>query len=94
MNKNVINATDVRNDFFKLIEEVAKTKRPVYIKKDREVLVKLEPVGDDMNKEWEEVKKLLDATRGIWAGRTEKELTKRFREADEDATKKIRDRNW
>jgi len=39
MSKVIINATDVRNDFFKLIDKVAKTKNPIYIKKDKEVLV-------------------------------------------------------
>jgi hypothetical protein len=92
MAKNIITATDVRNDFFNLINLVAKTKEPIYIKKDNEVMVKLEPVGEDLDKEWEDIKKLLDETRGMWANRTEEEIVGRFRRADEATTRKIRSR--
>jgi hypothetical protein len=94
MNKVIINATDVRNDFFKLIDRVARTKNPIYIKKDKEVLVKMEPVGRELDEEWEDTKKILDATRGMWAHRTEEEITRRFKEADRKATRKIRSRKW
>ncbi len=94
MVKNIITATDVRNDFFNLINLVAKTKEPIYIKKDNEVMVKLEPVGEDLNSDWEETKKLLDAVEGMWAHRAEDEITGRFREADEASTRKIRARKW
>ena len=94
MSKTIINATDVRNDFFKLVDRVAKTGKPIFIKKDREVLVKLEPVGDELNEDWEETKKLLDRVEGMWADRTEEEITGRFREASRKATAKIRARKW
>lgn len=94
MAKNIITATDVRNDFFNLINLVAKTKEPIYIKKDNEVIVKLEPVGEELNSDWEETKKVLDRVRGMWADKTEEELVGRFREADEAATRKIRARKW
>ena len=94
MAKLIYTATDVRNDFFKLVDLVAKTGKPVFIKKGREVKVKLEPVGDELDKEWEETKKLLDETRGMWAHRSEKEIRARFRKADLASTKKIRTRKW
>lgn len=94
MAKNIITATDVRNNFFNLINLVAKTKEPIYIKKDKEVIVKLEPVGDEINSEWEETKRILDETRGMWAHRSEKEIRARFRKADLASTKKIRARKW
>ncbi len=94
MVKNIITATDVRNDFFNLINLVAKTKEPIYIKKDNEVMVKLEPVGEDLDKEWAETKKILDETRGIWANRTEKQVRARFKEAERKTMEKIKARNW
>ena len=94
MSKVIINATDVRNDFFKLVDRVAKTKNPIYIKKDKEVLVKLESVGRELEEDWEDTKKLLNELRGMWADKTEEELVGRFREADEKATRKIRARKW
>lgn len=36
MAKVIYTATDVRNNFFNLINQVAKTKEPIYIKKDFE----------------------------------------------------------
>ena len=93
MSKTIINATDVRNDFFKLIDSVARNKKPIYIKKDRGIKVKLEPAEDDINKEWEETKKWLDKTRGMWANRTEEEIRGPFKRADEASTRKIRSRN-
>ena len=57
MSKTIINATDVRNDFFKLIDKVARTKDPIFIKKDKEVKVKIEPVGTELNEDWEETKR-------------------------------------
>ncbi|HCS78302.1 TPA: hypothetical protein DIV55_01005 [Patescibacteria group bacterium] len=94
MSKVIINATDVRNDFFKLVDRVAKTKNPIYIKKDKEVLVKLESVGRELEEDWEDTKKLLNELRGMWIDKTEEELVGRFREADEKATRKIRARKW
>ena len=94
MSKTIINATDVRNDFFKLVDKVAKTGKPIFIKKDREVRVKLEPVGRELDEDWDETKKILDATRGMWAHRTEEEITHRFKEADRKATRRIRSRKW
>ncbi len=94
MSKVIINATDVRNDFFKLVDKVAKTGKPVFIKKDREVRVKLEPVGRELDEDWEDTKKLLSELRGMWADKTEEELVGRFREANEKATRKIRARKW
>ena len=94
MSKVIINATDVRNDFFRLVDRVARTKNPIYIKKDKEVMVKLEPVGSELDGDWEETKKILDATRGIWAHLTEEEITRRFKEADRKATRRIRSRKW
>lgn len=94
MSKVIINATDVRNDFFKLVDRVAKTKNPIYIKKDKEVRVKMEPVGRELDEDWEDTKKLLNELRGMWAGKTEEELVGRFREANEKSTRKIRSRKW
>ncbi|OGH47013.1 MAG: hypothetical protein A3A51_01890 [Candidatus Levybacteria bacterium RIFCSPLOWO2_01_FULL_39_10] len=94
MSKVIINATDVRNDFFKLVDRVAKTKNPIYIKKDKEVLVKLESVGRELEEDWEDTKKLLNELRGMWIDKTEEELVGRFREADKKATRKIRARKW
>ena len=94
MAKNIITATDVRNDFFNLINLVAKTKEPIYIKKGKDVKVKLEPAGEEINSDWEETKKILDKVEGMWAHRTEDEIRGRFREADEASTRKIRARKW
>jgi len=94
MSKIIINATDVRNDFFKLIDKVSRTQKPIFIKKDKEVRVKIEPVGSELEEDWEETKKLLDRVEGMWAYRTEEEITRRFREADRKATRKIRSRKW
>lgn len=94
MAKIIITATDVRNDFFNLINLVAKTKEPIYIKKDNEVMVKLGPVGNELDQEWENTKKILDETRGIWANRTEKEIRAKFKAAELKTMKKIRARNW
>lgn len=94
MAKLIYTATDVRNDFFNLINLVVKTKEPIYIKKDNEVMVKLEPVGEELNSDWEETKKLLDSVEGMWAHRSEEEIRGRFREADEASTRKIRARKW
>lgn len=95
MAKNIITATDVRNNFFNLINLVAKTKEPIYIKKDNEVMVKLEPVVEsDLKYRSEEMRRWLDETRGIWADRSEEEITARFKEADTKTTLKIRKRYW
>lgn len=94
MAKNIITATDVRNDFFNLINLVAETKEPIYIKKGKEVKVKLEPVGDELDEEWEKTKKILDATRGMWADRTEEEIRAKFKKAERRTMEKIRARNW
>lgn len=94
MSKVIITATEVRNNFFQLLDQVAKTGKPIFIKRDRDVKVKLEPVKEDFDKDWEETKKLLDRIRGMWADKTEEELVGRFREADRLATKKIRSRKW
>ena len=94
MAKVIYTATDVRNDFFNLINLVVKTQEPIYIKKDNEVMVKLEPVGDELNADWQETKKLLDATRGMWKHLTKEQVSGRFNEADLASTKKIRARKW
>jgi len=94
MSRIIINATDVRNDFFKLIDKVSRTKKPIFIKKDKEVRVKIEPVGSELEEDWEDTKKLLNELRGMWIDKTEEELVGRFREADEKATRKIRARKW
>lgn len=94
MAKNIITATDVRNDFFNLVDLVASTGNPVYIKKGKEVKVKLEPVKTDINDRAKDMKKWLDETRGIWAGRSEEEIRASFKEADKKTTLKIRRRRW
>lgn len=93
MAKLIYTATDVRNDFFNLVDLVARTGKPVFIKKDKEVKVKLELISDEADKK-EKIKKFVDETRGIWSDRTEEEIRSRFREADEASTRKIRARNW
>lgn len=93
MIKNIITATEVRNNFFSLVDLVASTGNPVYIKKGKEVKVKLEPVGEEVDKRWIEAKKWLDETRGMWADRSEREITGRFKEADKKTTFRIRSRN-
>ena len=94
MAKVIYTATDVRNNFFNLIDLVAKTKEPIFIKKDREVIVKLEPVRGELDADWEETKKILDKVEGMWSHRSKEEITARFKEADEAATRKIRARKW
>lgn len=94
MAKNIITATDVRNDFFNLINLVAKTKEPIYIKKDNEVMVKLEPVERDIKNRAKEMKRWLNETRGMWADRSEEEIRAKFKEADRKTTLKIRRRHW
>lgn len=94
MSKTIITATEVRNNFFYLLDEVERSGKPIFIKRDKDVKVKLEPVGKELDKDWEETNKLLDRMYGMWADKTEEELTGRFREADELATKKIRARKW
>lgn len=94
MAKLIYTATDVRNDFFKLVDMVAETGEPIFIKKDKEVVVKLEPVGEELDKRWDEVKKWLDETRGMWAHRSEEEITGRFKEANKKSTLRIRRRKW
>lgn len=93
MSKTILNATDVRNDFFKLIDLVAESKKPIFIKKDREIKVRLVPVNGEMEKDWRETEKLLDEVWGMWADKSEEELTGRFQEADLASTKAIRARN-
>ena len=90
MAKTILTATEVRNDFFNLINLVVKTGEPIFVKKNREVVIKMEPVGEELNSDWEETKKILDATRGMWAHRSEKEIRARFRKANLAATRKIR----
>lgn len=94
MNKTIITATEARNNFFQLLDEVARTGKPIFIKRDKDVKVKLEPVRDEFDKDGEEIKKLLDKTRGMWANRTEEEIRGRFREADRKSTERIRSRKW
>lgn len=94
MSKVIANATDVRNNFFNFIDKVAKTGEPIFIKKNREVLVKLEPAYDEFDRDTAETKRLLNATRGIWANRAEKEITGRFKEANLTSTRRIRSRVW
>ncbi len=94
MGKTIITATEVRNNFFYLLDEVERSGKPIFIKRDKDVKVKLEPVGKELDEDREETNKLLDRMYGMWADKTEEELTGRFREADELATKKIRARKW
>lgn len=94
MGKVIITATEVRNNFFQLLDQVVKTGKPIFIKRDKDVKVKLEPVKEDFDKDWEETKKLLDKIRGMWAHRTEEEIRGKFKKADELSIKKIRSRNW
>ncbi len=94
MAKNIITATEVRNNFFNLVDMVAATGNPVYIKKGREVKVRLEPVDDELDEKWDKAKKWLDRTRGMWADKSEGEIRGRFKEADKKATLRIRRRKW
>lgn len=94
MAKVIYTATEVRNNFFNLISLVAKTKEPIFIKKDKEVMVKIEPVEDEVTERRSKALAWLERTRGMWAGRTEEEIRGRFREADKRATLKIRARKW
>lgn len=94
MAKNIITATEVRNNFFNLINMVIATGNPIYIKKGKEIKVKLGPIGDELDKEWAKTKKILDDTRGIWGNRTEKQIRARFKEAERKTMEKIRARNW
>lgn len=94
MAKTILTATEVRNNFFNLINLVVKTGEPIFVKKDREVVIKMEPVGEELNLDWEETKKILDATRGMWKHLTEEQISGRFNEADLASTKKIRARKW
>ena len=48
MAKNIITATEVRNNFFNLINMVIATGNPIYIKKGKEVKVKLELVKEEL----------------------------------------------
>lgn len=89
MAKNIITATEVRNNFFNLINMVVETREPIFVKKNNEVVIKLEPVGEELNSDWEETKRILDETRGMWAHRSEKEIRARFRKADLASTRKI-----
>lgn len=90
----IITATEVRNNFFQLLDEVARTGKPIFIKKNKDVKVKLEPVKEELKNDWEETKKLLDRTRGAWSHLSEEEIRGRFKEADRKSTEKIRARNW
>lgn len=94
MAKNVITATEVRNNFFNLVDLVASSGEPIYIKKDREVKVRLEPVGNEMTERRKKAMEWLERTKGMWADRSEEEIRGRFKEADEAATRKIRARKW
>ena len=94
MSRVIANATDVRNNFFNLIDKVVKTGEPIFIKRNREVLVKIEPIGDELDRDADEIKGLLDATRGLWAGRVAKESGSRFREANLASSRRIRSRKW
>ena len=73
---------------------VITTGNPIYIKKGREVKVRLEPVDDELNEKWDKAKKWLERTRGMWADRSEEEIRGRFKEADRKATLRIRRRKW
>ena len=90
MGKIILTATNVRNDFFRLLEQVENSKKPIYIKKDDKVRVKLDVVGTELMENWEETKQMLDRLYGMWGNRSEEEITSRFREADLAATQKMR----
>lgn len=94
MAKAILTATEVRNNFFNLINLVVKTGEPIFVKRDREVVVKLEPVGTDLKDRAKEIKKWLDRTRGMWADSSEEDISGRFKEADKKATLRIRRRKW
>lgn len=94
MAKNIITATEVRNNFFNLLNMVIATGNPIYIKKGKEVKVKLEPIGDELNEKWDKAKKWLERTRSMWADSSEEEISGRFKEADKKATLRIRRRKW
>lgn len=94
MARLIYTATDVRNNFFNLVDMVARTGEPIFIKKDKEVVVKLEAVGEELDEEWEETKKILDEVEGMWAHRSERQIRSRFERANQAATKKIRARIW
>lgn len=95
MAKVILNATDVRNDFFNLVNLIAKTGEPIFVRKNKEVVIKMEPVDMDLEEDRvRDMKRWLDVTRGMWAGRSEEEIRGRFKEADKKTTQKIRNRRW
>ncbi len=55
MAKVIYTANYVRNDFFNLVDMVAATGNPVYIKKGREINVRLAPVN---KKDFEDIEGL------------------------------------
>lgn len=89
----IVTATELRNNLFNLLTLVSKTGKPIYIKRGKDVKVKLEPVKDELYKEWEETKKILDKVWGMWAHRTEEEIRGPFRRANLLSTHRIRARN-
>ena len=92
MSRVIVNATDVRNNFFNLINKVVATGEPIFIKRNREILVKIEPVGDELDRETDETRRLVDATRGLWVGRAERVIGGRFRKANLAWSRRIRSR--
>lgn len=94
MGKVIANATDVRNNFFNFIDKVIKTGEPIFIKRNREVLVKIEPVGEELDRDADETRRLLVATRGLWSDRGAKKTGGRFKEANLASSRRIRSRNW
>jgi len=90
MGKTILTATSVRNDFFRLIDQVEENKQPIFIKKGNKVRVKLTAVGTELAEDWEETNKMLDRLYGMWANSSKEEITGRFRKADLTATGKMR----
>lgn len=90
MSSTILNATNVRNDFFRLLDEVEKSKKPIYIKKDNKIKVKLDVIGTDLTEKWDETKIVLDKLFGMWNDRSETEIKGGFKKANLAATEKFR----
>lgn len=89
---NTVTATEARNNFFTLIDKVAKTGKPIKVTKGSEVVVEINPAKKDSNKERKAMKKLLAEVWGMWADRTEDEIRGPFRRASRATTDRIRAR--
>lgn len=90
MSNTILNATNVRNDFFRLLDEVEKSKKPIYIKKDNKIKVKLDVIGTDLTEKWDETRLVLEKLFGMWKDRSEGEISKKFRKANIAAAQRFR----